>query len=697
MANNENALAPGTRIADYEIIEVLGEPGSFGITYRATDLHLRRDVALKEYFPGEYAYRRGDGAVVPKDEGRHATFEWGLERFSEEARTLAQFDHRNIVKVLRLVAEINGTAYIVMELVRGRTLEAIIEQQGPMEAAKFSPVFERLLDGCAAIHRIGILHRDIKPTNIIITDAGEPVLIDFGAARDLALQKKSGFTAIVTDTYSPPEQYSREQAQGPWTDIYALAATAYYALSGGAPPPSTARAVGDYTKPAVEAAAGRADAKLLKGLDWGLSLAARDRPQTIDDWRQALDLEPSPLVPARARLDRRAVIALGVGATALGGLGAIMALTSGGGGPGRVLDERAAPFGVKWTRDLGSVGGGDPWAAVAATPHGVIVAGQRQLDDGMAHMLAVRLSNDGSGLREWQATEPRGAAQTVVAARDGGAFVGGEQDGLARIVRLGPDWATKWSRTYGEGEVRSLLEHEDGVIAAIGTGFDTGRAKLVFISKSGDPSNEVSLLDRLSDTVERVAALPDGGLAVLGRRVSSLNGLNKTQLWLARLDKALTEVWRVQEAGLGTARGWAIGAVGDDIFVVGTSAKGGANDMTHLLTMRVKDGQKDGQIVWTKVEESLDNGSGRALAIVSAGGKPIAYLAGTGGKPGSKARFAQLRNNGDMAWSVQAPAKPAAVHEGAIALAFRAPGDGFAAGFTFDGVSARLTVSRLLA
>ena len=258
MAGIDSALPMGARIADYELIEVLGDPGSFGITYRATDLHLKRDVAIKEYFPAEYAVRRTDGLVAPRDESRRSTFEWGLERFSEEARTLAQFDHRNIVKVLRLIADVNGTAYIVMELVRGRTLESIVLDTGPMEAAAFNPLFAQLLDGCAAIHGIGILHRDVKPSNIIVTAAGAPVLIDFGAARDLALQKKAGFTAIVTDTYSPPEQYSREQPQGPWTDIYALAATAYFALSGGPPPPSTARAIGDSSTPAVQAGAASA-------------------------------------------------------------------------------------------------------------------------------------------------------------------------------------------------------------------------------------------------------------------------------------------------------------------------------------------------------------------------------------------------------------------------------------------------------
>ena len=694
MASYDNALPEGARIADYEIKEVLGEPGSFGITYRATDVSLHRDVAIKEYLPGDYAHRTADGKVVARDKARRATFEWGLERFSEEARTLAQFDHRNIVKVLRLISDVNGTAYIVMELVKGRTLEAMVDKQGPLDATAFTPMFERLLDGCAAIHKIGILHRDIKPSNIIVTDAGEPVLIDFGAARDLALQKKSGFTAIVTDTYSPPEQYSREQPQGPWTDIYALAATAYFALSGGGPVPSTARAVGDSSPSALVAAAGRADPKLLKGLDWGLSLAAKDRPQSIEAWTAALDLAPAPLVPVRTRLDRRALIALGGGAVVLGGLGAVMAVTAGGGGPNKALDESAAPFGIGWTRDLGPVDG-DPWAAAAIAGDGVMIAARRLMPDQSPRMLAVRLAGDGATQSEWLASEPGSAAQALIAADDGGAFVGGDQAGMARVVRLGPDWTPRWSQTYGEGEVRSLLSHEGGVIAAVGTGFESGSAKLVFLSASGQSLQEISLLDKRDDSVERVAALGDGGLVVLGSRSTSMGGRNTTQLWVARLDTSFRELWRTQDFGAGSARGWSLGITGDDIFVAGTSSGGGPDDPSHLFVMRLQ--AADGRKIWSRVEKTLANGSGRALALIAKGKRPVAYLGGTGGAAGPRARFAQLKNDGGLAWSREVPAKAGAKAEGAVALAFRAPGDGYAAGFSFDGVGARLTATRLLA
>jgi hypothetical protein len=695
VATFDNALPEGASIADYEVADVLGEPGSFGITYRATDRHLRRDVAIKEYFPADYAARRAGGLVEPKDAAKRATFEWGLERFSEEARTLAQFDHRNIVKVMRLISGVNGTAYIVMELVKGQTLEAIVESEGPMDQARFAPIFDRLLDGVAAIHRIGILHRDIKPSNIIITEAGEPVLIDFGAARDLALQKKSGFTAIVTDTYSPPEQYSREQAQGPWTDVYALAATAYFVLTGEGPAPSTARAVGDAIQPASVAAAARADQKLLKGLDWGLTLAAKERPQSIEAWRATLDLAPGPLVPApKPGLDRRALLLMGGGAVVLGGLGAVMAVTSlGKGGPGKVLEEKQSPLKVAWTRDLGAIDG-DPWAGAAIARDGVMIAARRLGADQSPRMLAVRLADDGRTLAEWQAVEAGSAAQAILAAPDGGAFVGGEVAGQARIVRLGPDWAPRWSRDYGAGEIRSLRASGEGVIACVGAGFEAGRAKLVFVGADGSPTNEVSLLDKQNDSVERVAATADGGLIVLGSRATQIEGRNATQLWVAGLDTAYRELWRTQDFGLGSARGWALGVAGDDIFVVGTSSKGGAQDSSHLFTMRLA-AKENGAKLWSRVEEDVANGTGRALALTGKAERPTAYLAGTAGAPQAHARFGQLGNDGALVWTLQAPVKAGAQVEGAVALAFRGPGDGFAAGFTFDGAGARLTASRL--
>ena len=687
----DEALVAGERIADYEIKEVLGEPGSFGITYLAADLHLHRDVAIKEYFPGVYAVRRGR-EVMPRDDSKAGTFDWGLERFSEEARTLAQFNHRNIVRVLRLIADVNGTAYIVMDLAKGRTLESMVEENGPMDAATFNPIFDQLLDGCAAIHNIGILHRDIKPANIIVSPQGVPVLIDFGAARDLALQKKSGFTAIVTDTYSPPEQYSRELAQGPWTDIYALAATAYYALSGEAPPPSTARAIGDSTIPAVEAAAGRASPMMLKGLDHGLALSAKDRPQTVEQWRSELDLTPAQYAPAplQRSFDRRAMLAIGGGVGLLGVVG-VSFLFSGGLSGSNLLNDSSNPLKINWTKEFGEVDG-DPWPAISISPRGAAIA-SRRLIDGQTHMLAAHVAGDGTLIGEWVATEPGSAAQAIVVTPDGGALVGGDEGGQARIVRLGPDWKPVWSRTYGDGEVRSIMLQNEGLVAAIGG--DSGSAKLVVLDQSGQPAQaEVSLLDRKDDTVERVAAIAGGGYVVLGRRTNASGELNTTRLWVERLDSTYNSMTgRILEPGLGTTRGWAIIVIEDAIFVAGTTSKGRPDDPTHPILLRIN--AKDGSKTWTRAYEQVAHGSGRALALMPGSSRPSLYMAGTGGDPIAHARIVQFGDDGGEVWSMEAPVQGAAEAEGALALAFDDDGNGFAVGFTHSSQSTRLTVTRL--
>ena len=190
MADQESTLQPGDVIAEYRIEKVLGS-GSFGVTYLARDMHLSRASPSRNICRWSTPAATSTGTVISRNLETAATFEWGLERFSEEARTLAQFNHPNIVRVLRLVQGVNGTAYIAMELLEGMNLETLVEDDGPLPPDRFLSVFRQLLDGCESIHRIGILHRDIKPANVVIR--GEtPVLIDFGAARDLAVQQKRG-------------------------------------------------------------------------------------------------------------------------------------------------------------------------------------------------------------------------------------------------------------------------------------------------------------------------------------------------------------------------------------------------------------------------------------------------------------------------------------------------------------------------
>ncbi|NDH64218.1 MAG: serine/threonine protein kinase, partial [Alphaproteobacteria bacterium] len=228
------ALKPGALIGRHEVLAVLGQ-GGFGITYRARDGQLNRDVAIKEYLPTSLAYRADGMTVVPRSTRVAEDFTWGRDRFVAEGQTLASLHHApGIVRVFDFL-EINGTAYIVMELLRGDTLEARLKREGRLDPASVDDILSTLLDGLEQVHATGFLHRDIKPANILLDGKGHPTLIDFGASRAAMAGRTVAMTAIFTPGYAATEQMTSAK-QGPWTDIYGLSATLYHAITGKAPP-----------------------------------------------------------------------------------------------------------------------------------------------------------------------------------------------------------------------------------------------------------------------------------------------------------------------------------------------------------------------------------------------------------------------------------------------------------------------------
>ncbi|TWT15116.1 tetratricopeptide repeat protein [Reyranella sp. CPCC 100927] len=281
-----STLPPGTRVGRYEIAAVLGQ-GGFGITYRARDTQLGREVALKEYLPISCAVRQRDATVLPRSTQTIESFRWGLERFRAEATTLARLEAvRGVVGVHDYI-EANGTAYMVMTLVKGETLEALLQREPRLSSAMLERWLPPLLDGLERVHAQGFLHRDIKPANILIDAQGLPTLIDFGTAR-LALQDHTQvMTAVYTPGYAPMEQASAAH-QGPWTDIYALGATLYRAIAGTPPLNAKDRAVNDALVPAARIGAGQYPPALLAAIDAALVVYPQQRPQTIADWRRML-------------------------------------------------------------------------------------------------------------------------------------------------------------------------------------------------------------------------------------------------------------------------------------------------------------------------------------------------------------------------------------------------------------------------
>lgn len=280
-----SALPIGTRIGRYRLEAVLGQ-GAYGITYRAHDLQLERDVAVKEYLPALLATRLDGLTVLPRSTQAADDFAWGRTRFLDEAQTLARLARAPAVVQVHDYLEANGTAYVVMQLVEGETLGSRWRRDGRLSPAAVERLVPPLLDGLQQIHAAGVLHRDIKPDNIIVAADGAPTLIDFGASRVAVADRTQALTAVYTPRYAAPEQMTSGQ-QGPYTDIYALAATLYVCVSGKEPPGATQRVLnGDAMPPARDIARGDFGYELLAAIDAGLLLQPEERPQTIAAWRE---------------------------------------------------------------------------------------------------------------------------------------------------------------------------------------------------------------------------------------------------------------------------------------------------------------------------------------------------------------------------------------------------------------------------
>ena len=284
-------LARGVRLQEFQIEDELGA-GGFGVTYLAHDQSLGRRVAIKEYFPLHWGSRRGDGSVGPRSARQSEDYAWGLSRFLEEARVLAQpaLRHPNLVQVYRII-EGNGTAYLVTEFVEGRSLQEALDADGPWREDRVRGLLSGLADGLSAVHGAGLLHRDIKPANVMLRAPDEtPVLIDFGAARYATGEKSGTLTDVLTPGYAPFEQYHTRGRQGAWTDVYALGAVAYRALSGRKPDEAPARKdEEDPLRPVGEVAAHPVSAGLATAVDAALSVRASDRPQDLAAWRSLLE------------------------------------------------------------------------------------------------------------------------------------------------------------------------------------------------------------------------------------------------------------------------------------------------------------------------------------------------------------------------------------------------------------------------
>lgn len=282
-----NAIQPGVQLLWYEVREIIGQ-GGFGITYLAYDKNLAHEVAIKEYMPIELATRHTDGSVVALSPEHEERYRWGLGRFLAEARTIGHFKHPNIVRV-RNVFETNNTAYMVMDYELGESLQEILSRRKILDEADLGTVIFPIIDGMKLVHAHGFIHRDIKPGNIFIRVDGDPVLLDFGSARQAMETSRGSMTSLFSKGYAPIEQYNSNDEQGPWTDIYALGATMYRAIAGVPPADAIDRSSAisiagrDTYVPAVEVGEGRYSRSLLEGIDYAMRFRRHERPQTISE------------------------------------------------------------------------------------------------------------------------------------------------------------------------------------------------------------------------------------------------------------------------------------------------------------------------------------------------------------------------------------------------------------------------------
>jgi formylglycine-generating enzyme required for sulfatase activity len=283
-------LPPRTQLlhGQYQVGRILGRLGGFGITYLGWDIKLETKVAVKEFLPRDLVGRNSDQVtIVPHHKDDMEFFRFGLERFLQEARTLAKFSHPNVVRV-RTFFEENGTAYLVMDYYEGLSLAQYLKDKGGQIDEQLAlEIMLPIMDGLGEVHEKGFLHRDIKPRNIYLTEGGIPILLDFGSARFAVGERSRSVSVVLSPGYSPYEQYHKKGKQGVWSDIYSVAATLYRMLAGAPPIDAADRIMEDDLEPIIQLVP-EVSLQLNDALMQALAVKAEDRPQSIKEFQDMM-------------------------------------------------------------------------------------------------------------------------------------------------------------------------------------------------------------------------------------------------------------------------------------------------------------------------------------------------------------------------------------------------------------------------
>lgn len=288
---NLSPLSPDTVIGEYRVVRRLSE-GGFGVVYLAHG-KLGQQVAIKEYLPAALATRQSGELAPQVMPDKLSLYRLGLKSFFEEGRSLAQISHPAVVSVLNFFRQ-NETVYLVMNYLQGATLQDFIMAGRQLKTgvafseSTIRSVFEEVLDGLRIVHQHNMLHLDIKPANLFITDDDKAVLIDFGAAREV-LNKESQFTQpMYTPGFAAPEMYRRDANLGPWTDMYAIGACLYSMMMGYPPQEAAKRREKDSLADMLSRKRAVYSDKLIEVVEWCMTLDPSGRPQSASELQTAL-------------------------------------------------------------------------------------------------------------------------------------------------------------------------------------------------------------------------------------------------------------------------------------------------------------------------------------------------------------------------------------------------------------------------
>ena len=287
-------LSPDTSISGYRIIRKVAA-GGFGVVYLALDAE-GQQVAIKEYLPASLA-TRAPGELLPQiPPEKLSLYRLGLKSFFEEGRSLAQISHPSVVSVLNFFRE-NETVYMVMNYLEGGALQDFIitardqKQQKVFRESTIRSLFDEILRGLRIVHQHKMLHLDIKPANIFITDDNKSVLIDFGAAREVLSKEGNFIRPMYTPGFAAPEMYRRDASMGPWTDIYAIGACIYACMQGYPPNEAPQRQEKDRIATALARLRGIYSDNLIEVVEWCMALDPLSRPQSVFALQKELSRE----------------------------------------------------------------------------------------------------------------------------------------------------------------------------------------------------------------------------------------------------------------------------------------------------------------------------------------------------------------------------------------------------------------------